>query len=261
MDRESWLANVDLQPSVRVRLLCFAHAGGGATPFFRWGSMMPEGVSVCPVRRPGRESTHAEPLLRDIGALAAGTLQAMERLPPRPTVLFGHSVGGLLAYEVARRMQAMGAAPALLIVSAKPPPQVPATRADLGHLGDAQFLDAVDRIYGGIPKELKAAPELLQMLLPIIRADIVASEAYRHTAGPRLRCPIVVCFGADDRAVDPAGLSAWGELTEGGLEVRGFPGGHFFVYEPGSGFLAAVRELLAPLAASGGAVTPARRPG
>ncbi len=245
MDPSLWLPNVDLRPGARLRLLCFAHAGGGAAPFFRWGAVMPEGVAVCPVRRPGRESAHAEPLLRDIKAIAAGSLRALQSLPPLPTVLLGHSVGGLVAYEVARLMQSLGATPDLLIVSAKPPPQVPATLANLAHLPNERFLREVDELYGGIPKELKAVPELLEMMLPIIRADIAASESYRHTPGPRLRCPILVCHGLDDRAVDPTRLSAWGELTDCELELQGFPGGHFYLYEPASGFLAALRERLA----------------
>lgn len=245
MDPSLWLPSIDLRPSVRMRLLCFAHAGGGAAPFFRWGAAMPEGVAVCPVRRPGRESAHAEPLLRDIKALAAGTLRALQTLPPRPTVLLGHSLGGLLAYEVARMMQSMGATPELLIVSAKPPPHLPATLPNLAHLPNDRFLRELDELYGGIPEELKAVPELLEMMLPAIRADMAASENYRHTPGPRLRCPIVVCHGQEDRAVDASRLTAWGELTEDELEVRGFPGGHFYLYEPASGFLAALRERLA----------------
>jgi len=251
VDPSLWLPSVDNRPSVRLRLLCFAHAGGGAAPFFRWGAAMPAGVAVCPVRRPARETAHAEPPLRDVRSIVAGTMRALQSLPPRPTALFGHSVGGLVAYEVARAMQAAGATPELLVVSARPAPQLPASLPPLAHLPDDQFIRELDSLYGGIPRELLAAPELLALMLPALRADLTASEAYRHTPGPRLRCPLFACHGLSDRAVDPGRVAPWGELTDCEFSARGFPGGHFYVYEPGSGFLAALHGLLAGHAAPG----------
>ncbi|MBZ5710238.1 thioesterase II family protein [Nannocystis pusilla] len=227
-----------------MRLLCFAHAGGGSAPFVRWGAAMPEGVAVCPVRRPGRESAYSQPLLRDTRAIVDGTLRALQPLPPCPTALYGHSFGALVAYEVAAAMQAAGATPELLIVSAKPAPHIPPALPNLAHLPDEQFVRELDRLYGGIPGEVKAVPELLELMLPVIRADVAASESYRHAPGPPLRCPIVACSGRDDRAVEPERLRRWGELTACEFAALEFPGGHFFPYDPGSGFLGMVREQL-----------------
>ncbi|MDC0667753.1 thioesterase II family protein [Nannocystis radixulma] len=245
MDPSLWLPNADPRPTARLRLLCFAHAGGGSTPFVRWGAAMPEGVTVCPVRRPGRESAYSQPLLRDTRAIVDGTLRALQTLPPCPTALYGHSFGALVAYEVAAAMQAAGATPELLIVSAKPAPHIPPTLPNLAHLPNEQFIRELDRLYGGIPSEVKAVPELLELMLPAIRADLAASESYRHAPGPLLRCPIVACSGREDRAVEPERLRRWGELTACEFEAREFPGGHFFPYDPGSGFLGVVREQLA----------------
>jgi len=244
MDPSLWLPKADRRPTARLRLLCFAHAGGGSTPFVRWGAAMPEGVTVCPVRRPGRESALSQPLLRDTRSIVAGTMRALQTLPPCPTALYGHSFGALVAFEVAAAMQAAGATPELLIVSAKPAPHIPWPRLDLAHLPDEQFIRELDRRYGGIPSEVKAIPELLELMLPALRADIAASESYRHTPGPLLRCPIVACGGRDDRAVEPARVRLWGELTESEFTAIEFAGGHFFSYDPASGFLGMVRERL-----------------
>lgn len=242
MDPSLWLPNLEPRPGARLRLLCFAHAGAGATPFLRWAAALPDGVAVCPVHRPGREGAFAEPPLRDTRALVDATMRALQTLPPGPTALLGHSFGGLLAYEVARAMQAAGAAPELLIVSATPAPHLRRALPRLADLPDHRFVREVDARYGGIPDDVKATPELLALLLPALRADMAAYEDHRHAPGPPLRCPILAARGRDDRTVDPTDLSRWRELTTGPFEAREFPGGHFFPYDRTSGFLAAVHQ-------------------
>lgn len=243
-----WLAKVDFRPAVTLRLVCFAHAGSGAAPFVRWGPSLPESVALCPVRRPGQELAWREPPLGDVDAIAEGSFAALATLPARPTVLFGHSLGAAVAFAVARRMEAAGRGPELLIVSAKPPVHVPSRLPRLAALPDAQFLDAVDATYGGIPPELRREPELMALVLPVLRADLTASESYRPPIEPRLRCPIRVCHGVDDRAVDAAVLPAWGDLTTGGFEIERFAGGHFFPFDS-THFVASLARLLAAMRA------------
>jgi medium-chain acyl-[acyl-carrier-protein] hydrolase len=239
-----WLARVDFRPAVALRLVCFSHAGSGAAPFMRWTRSVPERVALCPLRRPGQEIAWREPPLRDVASIADGSLAALSTLPPRPTVLLGHSLGAAVAFEVARRMEAAGQPPELLIVSAKPPVHLPSRRPLLAHLQpDERFLDAVDTTYGGIPDEVRREPELLAMVLPVLRADLAASESYRADPRPRLGCPIRVCYGVDDRAIDADLMPAWGELTRGTLEIEPFPGGHFYLFESTNFIDALLRAL------------------
>lgn len=228
-----WLPRIDFRPSIALRLVCFAHAGGGAAPFMRWERALPDRVAVCPVRRPGRETARAEPLLRDVPSIADGAFAALSTLPPKPTILLGHSLGAAVAYEVARRMEAAGRAPELLIVSAKNPPHLPKTDTPLAGLPDSAFVDAVDTRYGGIPQVLRDEPELLAMMLPALRADLEASETFRAVVEPRLSCPIRVCYGQDDRAVVASEMARWGEVTTGEATIDVYPGGHFYLFDDG----------------------------
>ena len=142
-----------------------------------------------------------------------------------------HSFGAAIAFEVARRMEAIGQGPLLLIVSGKPPVHLPPSTPRLAHLPDAHFIEALQETYGGIPREVRSEPELLALLLPSIRADLHASESHRPSPSPRLRCPILVCYGREDGALIPEQMPQWQALTEGAIELEPHPGGHFYLFE------------------------------
>jgi medium-chain acyl-[acyl-carrier-protein] hydrolase len=183
-----------------------------------------------------------------VPALADG----LSPLLDAPFALFGHSMGALVAFELVRELRRRdGPAPVLLAVSGHQAPLRPDVEGPFSHLPDAAFLDEVRRRYDGIPAEVLEEEELLQLLLPVLRADIQALETYVYDGEPPLDCPISCFGGEDDPHVALADLEAWSDETSGRLRVRTFPGGHFFVESARREVLRALGEDLAPARSRG----------
>lgn len=227
----------------RVRLFVLPHAGGGASAYRSWRSALPEDVELCLVHPPGREGRIGEPPLRSLDALVDDVAPAVAALaaPAGPSyVLFGHSMGSLVAWALARRLVAAGApAPARLVVSAHRAPHVPDPRGALWKADDERLLAELERL-GGTPPEVLAHPELMELVLPVFRADLEA--AGRAGTGPpeRLPCGVTVMAGRDDATVSPAALEAWREHAapgDDGFRLRRFDGGHFYLGPEALAFL------------------------
>ena len=139
-------------------------------------------------------------------------------------------MGASLALEVARRLEGIGADVGALVVAGRPGPGHDA-EPRLAHLPDAQFADQLGRRYGGIPPEVAASSEIMEMFVPILRADIAMMERYDPGAGPRVRCPLLACAGEGDVLVPASSLRSWSIMTNGQFDQRSFPGGHFFIDE------------------------------
>lgn len=247
MTPSDWLPFED-PPGARLRLVCCAHSGSGIAPFARWRNQMPAGVALCPVRRPGRESTFHRPLLRDVTALVDGLRTALAARSEMPTVLLGHSLGAMETFELARGLQASGRPPRLLVVSGRNAPQHPLA-TNLTGLPDAVFIDAVAGRYGGIPAAIRNEPELMALMLPVLRADLAAAEAWRPFPGPRWAGPTWVVRGDRDQALDPEQVDDWRRAVDGPISFNTFPGDHFYLFDPASGFFPALRARLDELLA------------
>ncbi|MEY9905054.1 surfactin synthase thioesterase subunit [Catenulispora sp. MAP12-49] len=210
-----------------VSLVCAPHAGGGAAAFAAWRALLPEAVALHAVQLPGREDRFGEPLTTDLDQAAASVLPDVLALPAqRPIVLFGHSMGGLLAYALARRLQDAGRPAAHVVISACLPDHDRVPRTAIAGLPAAQFVTELAR-FGGLPAELAEAPDILDAFLPTLRADMRMTETY--TPEGSITAPLTVFAGASDHTAPRDALVHWHRLAASEFDVRVFPGSHFYL--------------------------------
>ncbi|WP_454726810.1 MULTISPECIES: thioesterase II family protein [Cupriavidus] len=231
----------------RLLLFCLPYAGASATAYLRWRRLLPAGVALVPLEPPGRGARLAEPLLRDFEALAADLAGAAgARLgggTTPPYALFGHSMGGLLAYRVCQLLRERGhALPQRLLVSGCAAPSRRDPRRLAALRGDAALMAEL-RKHGGTPEAVFADTELLRLTLDVLDADYRVCESFRHADTAPLPVPLHVLAGRDD-AIDAAELQAWAPATSAGHTLDWFAGGHFFLHQQQGAVLARVAELL-----------------
>ncbi|MEU1728615.1 alpha/beta fold hydrolase [Nonomuraea sp. NPDC005692] len=222
-----WLRCPEKRPLSAVRLFCFPHAGGSAAFYRSWAENA--GVEIHAVQYPGRGDRWADPLIGDLRDMAHRIADAMTPLLDRPVALFGHSMGALVAYEVARELAGRGVVPARLFVSGANPPQTMA--GVLGSLAetDDETLAGLMGTLNGTDPGLLADPELLEIVLSYVRSDLRAVAAYEHREGAPLDCPIHALHGDADHDVVPERVPLWGELTRAGFTVDTLAGDHFYL--------------------------------
>lgn len=249
-----WLTIPTINRNPAARLFCFPYAGGGATIFRTWREHLPEAVAVCPVNLPGRESRIRERPRTDLDGLVEEIARAMLPQLDRPFALFGHSMGAVLAFEVTRRLRReYGASPAHLFVSGHRAPQIRERRRQTYDLPEPQFIRVLHNLNGTGGEVLKH-PELLELMLPLLRADFMLCETYSFTPGPPLDCPLTALGGLLDTDVTHEHLDLWREQTTGRFTAQMLPGDHFFIRSEQALLLRVVsKELLRSLGAPGAA--------
>jgi surfactin synthase thioesterase subunit len=223
-----WIRRYHNATGSTARLVCFPYAGGSASFFHPVSVRFSPGTDVVSLQYPGRQDRRREACVEDLGKLADLIAEELAALSAKPTVFFGHSMGAVLAFETAYRLERAGTnPPATVVASGRRAPST--RRADRVHERDDQGLIAELRLLNGTDSAVFGDDELLQLALPAIRGDYTAVETYRCEPGRRIAAPIAVLTGDRDPKTTLPEAEAWREHTEGACTVRVFPGGHFFL--------------------------------
>jgi surfactin synthase thioesterase subunit len=231
-DRSSWIvrASDDFEPL--MSLFCFPYAGVGPSVYGGWAEQLRQsGVKVFLIQPPGRESRLREEPMCTMSEIAVAAASAIAPLVIGRFAFYGHSLGAKIAFETAREMRRrFGTAPDHLFVSASIAPHLPWPYPPMHRLPKEQLLREVQHRYRGIPEPVLREHDLLDLLLPGLRADLTILETYSYTAEPPLPSAITAFGGLEDRSVSEASLQAWRTLTRSAFTIRMLPGGHFFLH-------------------------------
>lgn len=228
--RESWLGAFRRAPQARITLFCFPYAGGTNLIYKNWAAHLPPSIALCPLLLPGRASRLHEPAFTDVFSMVEAIAEAIRPDLGMPFAFFGHSMGGLIGLELARLLRRQdGAQPEHLFVSGCRAPQIPDPDPPTYNLPDAEFLAEVDRL-NGTPKDVLEHPELMKLLVPLLRADFQVCQGYVSPPEPPLSCPITAFGGLQDSDIPRAHITAWSEATTGRFTHRMLPGDHFFLH-------------------------------
>ncbi len=230
VDPAAWLRTFHPPAADAVRLICLPHAGGAASFYHSLSQALAPEVATVAVQYPGRQDRYREPSCRSINDLADGVYAALRPSAGERLALFGHSMGAVVAYELAARMRAAGGPdPLALFVSGRRAPSC--YRAEAVHRLDDAGVVAQLRLLSGTETSLLDDPELLEVILPAVRDDYRAVETYRHDPATVLGCPITVLTGAHDPMTTLDEAQAWRSHTTARVEVKVYAGGHFFLAE------------------------------
>lgn len=232
------------RPAARRRLICLPHAGAAASIYRQWPDGFDADVEVLAIQLPGRETRIMEPARTSLAGLVEELIPALRPWLDRPYALFGHSMGALIAFELARTLEARtGAGPSHLFVAGQAAPHRPSRHAALHRLPDQELLAALKALSSRPDRAMDNA-ELMRLLLPTLRADCALCATYGWNGGEPLTCALTAFGGRHDRSVTRADLDGWRRHTTGPFDVRLFSGDHFFVHRGRAAVLRAIRARL-----------------
>ncbi|MGH9971827.1 MAG: thioesterase II family protein [Pyrinomonadaceae bacterium] len=225
-----WLVRYGALPRPRLRLFCFPYAGGAAHVFRQWPQKLGPDVEICAVEPPGRGTQMREKPFMNLFDLVAAAAPVLAPYMDCPFAFFGHSMGAMISFELARHLRKTGGKePAHLFLSGCRSPQLAHTRAVTYDLPEPEFVEDLRQLKG-TPAEVLEHSELLQLMLPLLRADFAITQTYRYVEEAPLSCPLTIFGGLEDDEATGENLGPWRELTTGAFCLHMLPGDHFFLH-------------------------------
>ncbi len=240
-----WIACHEPNPVARLRLFCFSYAGGGASTFYSWAKELPSDIETVGIQMPGIETRIMEPPVTSISSVIQELAPALYPKLDRPFSFFGHSLGALISFELTRELlKHYQCQPIRLFVSGNPAPQIPDSYPPIHDLPETEFLEELRHRYNGIPEEILENHDLLQLLLPGLKASHKMYESYHYITGDPINCGITAFGGLQDNTVNDEDIEAWRHQTKGTFALHMIPGNHFFIHSEKEYFLRILfREL------------------
>ena len=229
VDSKVWFPNINFTSPAPYRLFCLPYAGGGASIFKPWKQKLSSKIEVCPIQLPGRESRFSEPLFNKLKPLIDTLTPLIKPYLDRPYALLGYSFGAIVAFELARKLREKDLAePFCLYAVACRAPQLPDLDLPMHTMADDQFIEALIKLQG-IPEGILQDSELMELYLPVLRADFKIFETYFYSQGQPFNFPIKAFGGVEDTKVSQAQLESWSKQSTHSFSLKMIPGNHFFV--------------------------------
>lgn len=227
--KNSWIKYPKPNPKAQLRLFCFPYAGGGAQVFRSWPDSLPPTVEVCAIELPGRGTRLKQAFFTRIEPLVEAIALTLLPMLNKPFAFFGHSMGALVSFELARLLRKQGERqPTHMFISGRRAPQIPNSEP-IHALPEAKFIEKLRR-YNGTPSQVLENAELMQLFLPILRADFEVLETYVYKNEPAFDFPITAFGGLQDTEATRQDLEAWDKHTTADFKLHMFPGNHFFIH-------------------------------
>ncbi len=223
-----------------IILICFPHAGGSASFYNSWKDYLGERIKICPIQLPGREDRFTEEPIRTMDIITEQVVQSLMNKQNK-LILFGHSMGTKMLYEVERELESRGRVSELIVVSACSPPHVP-DKFPISDLPDDQFIEELIK-YNGIPESMALHREIIDLFLPMLRSDFVMSESYICSERIKLACPILALGGNKDDGANEEDVKAWAEYTDDIFQYHIFEGDHFYLKEKEEKVIKAIKDI------------------
>ncbi len=240
----SWISRPRPNAQAILRLFCFPYAGGNAMIYRLWPELLPANIEVCHVNLPGRGNRLQEPAFTDVSTLVEALTEPVAAYADKPFAFFGHSMGALISFELARSLRRKNLPqPSYIFISGRMAPQFNNQDSRTFDLPDEEFVEEIRRL-NGTPREVLDNPELMHLMTPLLRADFSVCQTYNYTLEEPLDCPITAFGGLQDYEVTRDMLEGWREHTKLAFRLRMLQGDHFFINSATNVILGAVAQEL-----------------